>query len=436
MPFFWISGQRAWTFSPLFKLIGLLSLFPFLAAACASSTTPEPVFVSADGISTPTPFQPIGAASLPTELSPVPTRLPVDAPPNFTPLAVSPSPTPDVPPLNLVVDINPLTGLPPADPVLLERRPLAIKISNYPRAIRPQYGLTLADQVFEYYIEWSDTRFIAVFYGNDSKQVGPVRSGRFFDEHVARMFQAFLVFNYADPREWNYLKESDLYPYLVIPGCVDCAGPPFFVSNSSNLPDERHLTNYFDTTRFSEYIAKEGVNNSRQSIRNGFFSELVPESDTHVNRVYTFYSPEDYNYWEYDQQTRQYLRYQETISVNSEEGIPETYVPLMDAATSQQVNAQNVVILLVSHTFANKFNAEDEVYHINLVDNGLAYVFRDGIVVPARWTRPEKDQPLILTTLEGDPIFLRPGRTFYEVIGVTSTVQQNADGWRFQFQTP
>ena len=428
--------------SGLLKLIGLLSLLPFLITACASSPDPAPasvpdsVFVSADGVPTPTPFQPIGGVNLPTEISPVPTRLSVEVTPNFTPFVVNPSPTSEPSPLNLVVDINPLTGLPPSNPVLLERRPLAIKISNYPRAIRPQYGLTLADQVFEYYIEWGDTRFIAVFYGNDSKQVGPVRSGRFFDEHVARMFQAFLVFNFADPREWNYLKESDLYPYLVIPGCVDCVGPPFFVSNSSNLPDERHLTNYFDTTRFSEYIAKKGVNNSRQFIRNGFFSELIPGSDLRVNRIYTFYSPEDYSYWEYHKQTKKYLRFQETITVNSEAGIPETYAPLMDAATSQQVNAQNVVVLLVSHTFANKFNAEDEVYNINLVDSGLAYVFRDGVVIPARWARPEKDQPLFLTTLDGAPIFLRPGRTFYEVIGVTSTMQQDADRWRFEFQTP
>ena len=440
MPFFWTSGRRAARdLSPFLKLIGLLSLFPFLVAACASSD-PAPASVPdsipmADGAPSPTPFQPIGAVSLPTETLPVPTRLPVDATPNFTavaPLAASP----ESPSLNLVVDINPLTGLPPSDPILLERRPLAIKISNYPREIRPQYGLTLADQVFEYYIEWGDTRFIGIFYGNDSKQVGPVRSGRFFDEHVARMFNAFLVFNFADPREWNYLKESDLYLYLVIPGCVDCDGPPFFVSNSSNLPDERHLTNYFDTTRFYDYIAERGVNNSRQPIRNGFFSELIPESETRVNRIYTYYTERDYNYWEYIPQTKKYIRFQETVTIDREVGVTETYAPLIDAATSQQVNAENVVILYVSHTFANKFNAEDEVYHINLLDTGLAYVFRDGIAIPAHWVRPERDQPLILTTLEGDPIFLRPGRTFYQVIGLASTMQQDADGWHFQFQTP
>ncbi len=155
-----------------------------------------------------------------------------------------------------------------------------------------------------------------------------------------------------------------------------------------------------------------------------------------VNRIYTYYSERDYSYWEYDPQSHKYLRFQETVTIDLEAGVTETYAPLVDAATSQQVNAENVVVLYVSHTFANKFNAEDEVYHINLVDAGLAYVFRDGIVIPAHWMRPEKDQPLYLTTLDGDPIFLRPGRTFYQVIGLTSILQQEADGWHFQFITP
>jgi hypothetical protein len=406
--------------------------------ACASSPDPAPVPVFVDILPTQTPFQPVNGI-LPSETIAAPTpRLPVNVTPNFTrqPLVTAASALPD-PSLNLLVDINPLTGLPPVDPALLERRPLAIKISNYPREIRPQYGLTLADQVFEYYIEWGDTRFIGIFYGTDAKKVGPVRSGRFFDEHVTRMFNAFLVFNYADPRVWNYLKGSDLYPYLVIPSCTGGICPPFFVSPISEVPDAEHFTHYFDTTRFNEFAHKKGVNNSRQPIRNGFFSEAIPESQIKVNRMYTHYSVRDYNYWEYDSQTRKYFRYQETATLDPDAGVTEkVYAPLLDAATSQQVNAENVVYLFASHTFANKYNAEDEVYHINLLDEGLAYVFRDGIVIPARWTRPEKGQPLILTTLEGFPIFLRPGRTFYQVLGLASLLQQDADAWRFTFQTP
>jgi hypothetical protein len=416
---------------PLLFVVGLFGLFLLLTACAGTPSTPSAspqtdpaaVYATPDSVPTSTPFQP--GASLPTAASPL-LPLTVDAPPAPT---VTES-------LNLVVDINPLTGLPPADPVLLERRPLAIKISNFQREIRPQYGLTLTDQAFEYYIEWGDTRFIGIFYGNNSEKVGPVRSGRFFDEHVARMFKAFLVFNYADPREWNYLKGSDLYQFLVIPSCTGGVCPPFFVSRIKDVEDAEHFTNYFDTTRFNDFAKEKGVNNSRQTLRNGFFSETVPASEGRVQRIYTTYSERSYNYWEYDSATHKYLRYQETVTVNAEAGVPETYAPLIDAVTNQQVNAENVVVLFVSHTFANKFNAEDEVYNIQLVDEGLAYVFRDGVVIPARWARPEKDQLFFLTTRAGDPIYLRPGRTFYEVIGVTSTMIQNGLDWRFIFQTP
>jgi hypothetical protein len=439
MPSFWIKGRDdARSFFLFLKLIGLLSLFPLLSAACAPADGGL-VFVTVAAAASSTPFQP-GQPDSPFEALVTP-RVPVESTPDFTLLKeanLTPSPTFSIPdfPLNLIVDINPLTGQPPSDPVLLERRPLAVKVSNYPREIRPQFGLTLADQVFEYYIEWGDTRFIAIFYGNDARQVGPVRSGRFFDEHVTRMYHAFYVFNFADPRELDYFRESDLLNFLVTPGCPQCTCPPFFVFNPNKLADENHLTSYFDTTRFYDCNAKKGVNNSRQAIRNGFFSELIPHSEYELKRIYTYYSTRDYHYWEYDPQTRKYFRFQETVTINREAGVTETYAPLMDALTGQQVNADNVVTLFVSHTFSNKYNAEDEVYNINLINSGKAYVYRDGIVIPALWVRAEVDQPLFLTTLDGNPIFLRPGRTFYEVIGASSTSYQDEDGWYFQFQTP
>ena len=93
---------------------------------------------------------------------------------------------------------------------------MAIKVTNFPRSVRPQYGLTLADHVYEYYLENLITRFIGVFYGNDASRVGPVRSGRFFDEHIVRMYKAIFVFAYADDRVVDPWSESDLRNFLVI----------------------------------------------------------------------------------------------------------------------------------------------------------------------------------------------------------------------------
>ena len=41
-------------------------------------------------------------------------------------------------------DVNPLTGLQVSDPTLLDRRPITIKVANYPRAGRPHAGLSSA----------------------------------------------------------------------------------------------------------------------------------------------------------------------------------------------------------------------------------------------------------------------------------------------------
>ncbi|MBE0670458.1 MAG: DUF3048 C-terminal domain-containing protein, partial [Anaerolineales bacterium] len=279
------------------------------------------------------------------------------------------------------------------------------------------------------YIEWGDTRFIAVFYSNDSPMVGPVRSGRFMDEHVARMYHAFLMFKGADPRELNYLHSTDLSDFLIIVGIGSC--PPYFIG-----PYKRDSYNnvFFNTTKWAACTIKKGLDNSPQTISGGFFSTDLPESQMQATRIYSFYSVYSYNYWEYDPSTNSYFRYQE--SQDMDKGKAEAYVPLTDAQTELPVTAANVVTLFVPHIFANSYNAEDEVYNIDLIDFGKAIVFRDGLAIPAYWNRTEMDQPILLTNLDGTPIYMRPGRTFYQVMGTTSTYTQDGTNWRFKFQTP
>jgi hypothetical protein len=432
-----ISAMRPVHRKPTWLIILLLTSVTGLMTSCAphSNALPASVLLSP---ASPTPFQPqpgIGDSPYAAPVLPQaePTYTPYPSP--FISAASLPTPVQFIPspggvPQYLLPSVNnPLTGQPVSDPGLLERRPMAVKIANAPDYVRPQSGLTLADVAFEYYIEWGDTRFIAVMYGNDSQKVGPVRSGRYFDEHVARMYHAFLVFKYADPREYTYLKLSDLNQFLVVPGNGVC--PPFVVGKQSR---DTYNNIFFNTTRFATCVARQGVDNSRQNIRSGFFSDSLIAGALTVNRVFTIYSPESYNYWEYDPATRKHFRYQEAADMRN--GRSESYVPLMDAETGLPVTADNVVVLFVPHIFANQFDEQDEVYHIDLIDSGVAYVFRDGTAFPARWYRTDMDQPLLITALNGAPIFLRPGRTFYQVIGSSSTYTQTGSDWRFFFDTP
>lgn len=416
------------------KLLALwLALF---LTACAPPATLEPITptpVVVNPIPTLTPFRPENNPAVTPEV-------PLVAP-TFTPYPMYslpqglPTPASVIPVDGNAADpnafniTNPLTGLPANDPALLERRPLAIKVANAPDYVRPQSGLTLADVVFEYYIEWGDTRFIAVMYGADSQRVGPVRSGRYFDEHVARMYNAFLVFKFADPREYSYLKSSTLNDFLVVPGNSKC--PPFEFGYRQR---EEYNNFFFNTYKWAECAAAKGLDNLRPQLRNGFFSEEPPDSLLKVNRLFFHFSDYNYSYWEYDPITHKYFRYQETQ--DTIKGRKEAYAPLTDAETNMPVNADNVVVLFTPYTFANKFNAEDEVYNIDLIDSGNAYVFRDGLALPARWNRTDINQPLLMTTLLGEPIYLRPGRTFFEVLGVNSPYEQHETEWRFTFRTP
>jgi hypothetical protein len=99
---------------------------------------------------------------------------------------------PGVGPDEFPVGINPLTGLPVANPDNLLLPPALVSISNFPVSARPQAGLSFSPVVFEMYTGEGMSRFLAVFYGdypqeavdneNASKTltagIGPIRSGR------------------------------------------------------------------------------------------------------------------------------------------------------------------------------------------------------------------------------------------------------------------
>jgi len=400
-----------------------------IAASCASApglaSAPDP-----SALPSPTPFQPEGGASPAPDpgfdaqniatFTPYPTVVLKNG------IYLTPQVTVSGAAASAAID--PLTGLPGADPNGLQRRPLAIKVANFPRYVRPQYGLTEADLAFEYYSQQLETRFIAVFYGNTPNMVGPVRSGRYFDEHVVRMYHAFFVFQYADPRELTYFMSGDLNPFLVLQGFGKC--PPFF----NPKIHETYNDAYFDVTKWNDCAQQLGRDNSPQTLRSSFFGETPPANAPLADRIFTNFTVESYNYWQYDPLSGTYLRYQDVNDARDEPS--RQYAPLVDGLTARQVSADNVIVLFVPYNFANENEQEDEAYHVDLIDSGNAFVFRNGRAVPAHWFRTDIDQPLLVTNLDGSPVYLKPGQTFFEVIGETSTLAQDGADWHFGFQTP
>ncbi|MGQ9832706.1 MAG: DUF3048 domain-containing protein [Candidatus Villigracilaceae bacterium] len=403
-------STRRWTRKMFAGLIGLLWLTACTATPYAAvPSTPE--------------VDPIAPAATPSPayliFTPVPTG------------AISQMPTAvGYSPVNLPESINPLTGLPVDDPKLLERRPMAVKVTNFPRYARPQYGLSRADLVFEYYIEDYMTRFTAIFYGQDAERIGPVRSGRFFDEHLLRMYHAYLIFKGADKRVFDTWKESpDLHPFLIVAGSGTC--PWYCVMKTGH---DEYNSYFFNSRLFQEYLDRTGKDNAPQSLRPSYFYTTPPASLLTGEQIFTRFSRVSYHYWQYDPLSMRYLRYQETEDTG--EDMPEVYAAFTDALTGEQVAADNLVVLFAAYTFADTWQEEDEVFHVELTDAGRAFVFRNGLAYEALWHRTDRDQPLLLTDLNGEPLPLKPGTTFFEVLGNTSTYLQEQSIWRFQHNIP
>jgi hypothetical protein len=402
--------------------LGVLALLQ--GAGLAGCSTAEPTLPPLEiqpGVAT---FSPDGA---PRHKTPTATAQPFELRSSSTPL---PSPTAisldDIGAASTFAPgVNPLTGLTVADPELLNRRPMVIKITNFPRSVRPQWGLTAADHVYEYYLEQQLTRFIGIFYGQDASRVGPVRSARPFDEYIFRMYKGIFTFGYADDRVIDLWKDSDVKSLLVIENPDNC--PPMCRIGPSNA----YNTLFTDTAALSKYVSKRGIDNGRQHLEGLHFEKdnFLLRGGGQADRIDIQYSPTSYNYWRYDPQAKHYLRWQESPDS------PDGYQPLIDHLNYQQISADNLVILLPEAENFYKSNST-EIYNFKLIDKGKGYALRDGKIYAIEWYRPLSDSMISIYFDGGGAFPLKPGNIWFEVLDTLTTSSNEGSNWRFEFKLP
>jgi hypothetical protein len=371
-------------------------------------------------------IDPPSPTSLPTQVA-----NPVDENPLSQVVEATPTAAPEViytyGPDDFPSGINPLTGLPLDDPARLERRPIAIKITNFPRSVRPQWGLTLADHVYEYYIGDLMTRFIGIFYGNDAYRVGPVRSARLFDEYVMRMYKAFFVFGYADFRVRDELFDDDLKSFLIFETPRNC--PP--VCRYENNLSYNNL--YADTAGLHEYFARKSKNDQRQNQDGLLFDIHPPAGGQAADSMSIYYTMVSYHRWEFAPQQGRYLRIQE---LQDDRGQTLLYAPLVDSLSQQQASANNVVVLYVPHE--TYYESSSTLILDMPVDKfGQGYALRDGRIYPLIWLNLGADRLWNLYLTNGEPYPLKPGNVWFEIIGESSQIEQHGKSdWQFNFGIP
>jgi hypothetical protein len=290
-----------------------------------------------------------------------------------------------------------------------------VKVANLPRNVRPQWGLSFADLVFEYYTEEGTTRFAALYYGQDAETVGPIRSGRFIDGNLVRGYKAVFAFGSAYIAEMNRFWNSDFANRLVL----EVPGAPMkrFDPNGFSF-----LT--IGTADLSAYATTKNMDNVRQDL-NGMFFKLEPPSGGEPAPTFRIrYSASIYNRWDYDPAAGKYLRFVDTTEVFNA-GDVEKYVQLTDRTTGKPLAFENVLVLKVNHELFSP-----GIYDILLSGTGDGFAFRDGQMYPVKWQRNPTDV-ISLTNPDGTSFALKPGATWFEIVGLNTTFQQTDAGLRF-----
>jgi len=368
-----------------------------------------------------------------------PSPLPTDTTtPTFTPTVTETSTPTETPtpaaygPTNFPENIDPLTGIAVADPDLLDRRPVAIKVNIVPRSSnRPPWGLSFADIVYDYYHNDGYSRFHAIFYGDDAELVGPIRSGRLLDYELVHMYQSIFAYGSADVLINQRLLNSDFSNRIVLEGTTSSCPP------TDTAPLCRYEPTTYDfllggTSALSAYVTNRGVENGRQNLEGMTFNPEVPAGGVTGSQLYVRYSGDNYTRWDYKPSSGQYLRYQDSAY---DTGQGEDYLPLTDRLNDKQISAANVVVILARHEYYQQ--PPNEIIDILLSGSGTAYAFRDGQMYKVQWNRPSTNSVLTLSNPDGSNFPYKPGNTWFQVVGVsTQASQQDDDTWRFNFLFP
>lgn len=326
--------------------------------------------------------------------------------------------------------LNPLTGISVEDESVLERSPVMVKISNFPREIRPQSGLSKADIVFEYYIGGFMNRFLAVYYGENVDWAGPIRSGRLIDAQLAKNYQGILVYGGADDRVNEVITADELLSDRAIDTRYFTSCPPICGTDTHALEGV-----FVDTAMMSEWAF---MMERDQPQRPYGLDALHHSEDIHLaenligaTEIEIVTSVLCRSKWVYDPSTNSYLRWEESDDRS------DNYVPSIDvAANLHQVDTQNILILFADYVVYDTMLHDIRIHYADGVMPAI--FFRNGYQFTGYWSGLDTDKPLQVFDSEFAPYSLAPGKTWIIFVTADSELMatSNQGGWQVLFSRP
>jgi hypothetical protein len=300
----------------------------------------------------------------------------------------------------------PLTGLPLAGGSAT-KRPLYVKVDNNPTA-RPHYGISKADQVYEWLVEGLTTRLAAVFQSRDPDVIGSVRSVRMTDLPVVPSLGAALVYSGGGPEELMTLHYDEAIAHRYVdlkPGYgwgyrVAFRPAPYNYFTTYRAVQDA-MTSAPDADQPANVPAWDFLPSTiADALAGGFATSVAANTISVPYRA--FFGVR----YQYDAGSRTYARF--------DDGVKE-----VDAANGEAIAAKNIVVILTEVHFTEAFGldpAGNPKLDMVLTGTGQGVVFRDGRREEVTWSRPDIFDVFTLTNAAGEAVRLAPGQTWIHIV--------------------
>lgn len=376
------------------------SRLPIVATAIALTSLLVGVALVA-GLTNSQPPTTVGVVQSPSA-PPSPTPRPSIPIPSASPTP-SPSPSPIPSPTPLPAGVADLTGVHVEDSVA-HRLPIAVLIDDN-RVARPQSGFNAASIVYQAPADGGETRYMFVFQEYDVRSIGPIRSGRIYFLHWASEIKAGIAHYGGDNISRWYLRTYDGQLFTNV-DALGKGAKAFHRIKSRKAPHN----GYSSTKELRAMAIKLGGPETMAAklVRRPFIDEspLAARGKSHSIRIPYRTGLVEYRY---DPKANVYER-----RLDGKWQI--------DPADNRRVRPRNVVVLFQSFKTDSKIEPGHARPVVGAIGTGRAWIFREGRLLKATWSKTDETAPTRLLDADGHDIPLVRGQTFFQVVPETTKV--------------